>query len=325
MKRFLLNGAWHLNAGPANVNKAIIDNRDDSMGFTKSRNRILRKFESIFKCITYPIIVFSAYYPIHELWLAKFFHKRIIILAHGCAKYENKINNLNLPSIDLKKESKFFAAADIIVTVSAKYIEIIKHEYPNVSQKLKYCHNGIDIANTFFKHNNTSTSYKIAVSGGNRPIKRNYYVCKAIEKLILKGFNIELLVFGRLHKNGEKIDNFPFVKTFGQIDNKQYQEYLKTSDLFVLNSETESFGLALADAINCGCSLLISENVGAIEIINNLRYEDVIHNFSDIDEIAGKISHLLKVSNAEYIFNSIDSLECSKEKSYHRLKEICLG
>ena len=52
MKRFLLNGAWHLNAGPANVNKAIIDNRDDSMGFTKSRNRILRKFESIFKYIT---------------------------------------------------------------------------------------------------------------------------------------------------------------------------------------------------------------------------------------------------------------------------------
>ena len=199
MKKFHLVGFWRMNTGPQNVNRALIDNSDGSMDYAKHENKILRKIENIFKCIVYRTIVFSAYVPKIEFFIARLLRKRIIILAHGCLKMENEINKSGLSRERVTSEQKQFDAADLIVAVSKIHACRLCEVYPEIKNKIKYVNNGIDIAANFIEHENNQANdtYVIAVSGGNRYVKRNKSVCEAVQKLIHGGLNIHLESYGR--------------------------------------------------------------------------------------------------------------------------------
>ena len=68
--------------------------------------------------------------------------------------------------------------------------------------------------------------------------------------------------------------------------------------MFVQNSSFETFGLAPVEALACGCPILCSKEVGALELIDNMQSEDIIENYEDPDEIAGKIRYNLEHPNA---------------------------
>ena len=112
---------------------------------------------------------------------------------------------------------------------------------------------------------------EIAVSGGNRGIKNNEIVCQAVEKLNTEGVSCHVVIYGRKHPNSFDINKYPHAKHVGQLNKEKYYAMLDYADLFVLNSELEPFGLVVADAINCNCSLLISDRVGALSFENNPR------------------------------------------------------
>lgn len=83
-------------------------------------------------------------------------------------------------------------------------------------------------------------------------------------------------------------------------------------------------GLVVCDALNCGCALLMSDNVGATCIFNSLKEEDIIINNYNIGKIAYKIKYLLTESNFSRLFHSVDREKYSAKSAFLRLKEICL-
>lgn len=142
--------------------------------------------------------------------------------------------------------------------------------------------------------------------------------------LICEGMNITIKAFGIFYENGESILKYPFVTKMGQMDKDRYYAELRKTDLYVIASDTEPFGLVVGDGINCGCSMLLSKNIGALSIFDNLSCEDLLDNNHDIFEIANKIKHLLTCSNAKRLYESVNKERCSGRHAFLKLKDICL-
>ena len=315
-KRFFLLGDWRCNAGPSNVNRSIVLNSDKDMGYIRSSNKIIMRIERL-KWLFYPTILVSGSIPGFEIKIFKLFRKKIVYLMHGCLSYEAKINRLNTPEFVLRNERHILSTADTIICVSKTYSEWVKKEYPAYAHKIKFANNGITLNQRPLER---KEQYSIAVSGGNRLQKNNGIVCKALEKLNSLGYNCQMYVFGRIYENNDNL-SYPFVHYMGHLNKKEYYNTLDRISLFVLNSVLESFGLVVADALNCNCSLLMSKGVGALSIMSTTD-NDVIKDCYDVDEIASKILFLLQNPNYKSLYNSIDSEDASEKNSYLKLKQI---
>ena len=108
----------------------------------------------------------------------------------------------------------------------------------------------------------------------------------------------------------------------GQVASDQFVNELRECSVFVMNSRHESFGLSALDAIEAGCSLLLSTNCGIAEVMS-IQGSDVVKNCEDPIEVADKIEGLLRAPNSKRLFDSIDFDECSLTKTAETLRNYC--
>lgn len=85
---------------------------------------------------------------------------------------------------------------------------------------------------------------------------------------------------------------------------------LKYSDLFLLPSESESFGLAALEAMACKVPV-ISSNAGGLSEVNVQGETGFLSNIGDVDDMA---------KNAMYILSDESRLETFKQKAFDRAK-----
>ncbi len=100
------------------------------------------------------------------------------------------------------------------------------------------------------------------------------------------------------------------VKFLGKI--RDARHVLEIADLFLLPSETESFGLAALEAMALGVPV-ISSNTGGIPEVNLHGYSGLLSNVGDIDDMA---------KNALIILSTKESLEKYKENAIERAKQF---
>ena len=116
-----------------------------------------------------------------------------------------------------------------------------------------------------------------------------------------------------------KGDNIEFK---GLVSQEQLYKEMAQSELFVLNSTLESFGLSVFDALQCGCSVLVSNAAGALDILN-VTGHDVIYDSMDEDEIAEKIDYLLQNPNNYRLIKSLDFNKISYKAEVEKLEQFC--
>ena len=321
MKRIFLWGEYQGNSGVCNVNRAIIEASDRVLCYPKCKNPYLRKLEIILKVCCSDIVLLSGVCSPSALKVLRLLRKKMIYLMHGNVAYEQEINHSGRVQATLEAEMQNFEYAKKIVCVSKVYSEWVKKRYPQYANKICFVNNGVDIEP---REKKSKEPYSIAVGGGNRRIKNNDYVCQAVEKLNREQEKYKLYIFGYRYEGNEEIFNYPFVTYMGQMDEKEYYENLDKIKLFVVDSEVEPFGLVVADALNCRCSLLLSENVGAGSLMK-MTQTDMIQDIHNTDEIATKIKYLLEHENADRLLSSVDFQACSKKQAYINLKKVCEG
>ena len=73
---------------------------------------------------------------------------------------------------------------------------------------------------------------------------------------------------------------------------------LQISDVFMLPSETESFGLAALEAMAVGVPV-ISSNTGGIPEVNVDAFSGYLSNVGDIDQMASNALHVLDEAHLE--------------------------
>ena len=320
MAWFLLGGHFS-NGGPDNVNQALIKFADRKILYIKSNNKPVRVLEIFWKILISEGIVVSGVCAKRYYDFMKVFHKKFVYLMHGCMDFENEINRLHLTSDFIENEKNLLNDAKRIVCVSEVYSEWVKKRYPEYAGKITFVNNGVELEQ---REKKEKEPFSIAVGGGNRCIKNNYAVSMAVKKLNSEGIPCKLYIFGRKYPGNEEIEETDNIKYCGHLDKSPYYEKLDYISCFVMNSEVESFGLVAADALNCNCSLLMSQNIGAKSIMKTEKC-DIIQQPHDVDELVEKLKYVFGHPNSDRLYENIDVQACSGKSSFQKLNSIVVG
>ena len=137
---------------------------------------------------------------------------------------------------------------------------------------------------------------KILVHVSNfRPVKRVGDVVKIFNN-VRKDMPAKLLMIGDGPERQKTEDMAREMGIYGDIrflgKQEQISEILSISDLFLLPSETESFGLSALEAMACGVPV-ISSNAGGLPEINIQGETGFLSNVGDVDDMSRHALHML--------------------------------
>jgi N-acetyl-alpha-D-glucosaminyl L-malate synthase BshA len=107
-------------------------------------------------------------------------------------------------------------------------------------------------------------------------------------RLILIGDGPERSNIDRLCR---ELDTCSQIQSLGKVS--EPGSFLSIADLFVLPSETESFGLAALEAMAAGVPV-ISTNTGGLPEINKQGYSGFLSNVGDVEDMAKNALYILE-------------------------------
>ena len=321
--RIFLAGDAVTGTGPANVTRYYIENLPDGTLFQKRRSRIMRVPEIVIKTFRSDVVVYSGYSKqnILGLRLAKLLNKPSAYLMHGCVEHENAINLVPDETMN-SVERKTLELADLIIAVSKSFEDWLKENYPMHSGKIVHVSNGVDLS--LSKDATCERDPHMILSvGGGMPRKMIKYICLAVKKLREEyDPDLFLCVMGDKGADSSEIDSYDLVDDRGIVSFEESRRLYEKASVFVQNSCFETFGLAPVEALMCGCSVLCSRHVGALEMITELSDADVIERYDDPDEIAEKIKRLLTEPNGKRLISYINGESCSWKVRSETLTQV---
>jgi glycosyltransferase involved in cell wall biosynthesis len=152
--------------------------------------------------------------------------------------------------------------------------------YPQYEEKTFVAPSGIDENIVVKREWKEKEKTKVLTCGQFIKRKNIDKVIKACEKFD----NIELTVIGSGRQKLEKLSSKPIF--LGQIHHDKVLEKMRESDIFILPSEKETFGMVYLEAMASGCITVCSKNDGIAGII-----KDGINGFlsEDVEEVLNKI------------------------------------
>ena len=123
-------------------------------------------------------------------------------------------------------------------------------------------------------------------------------------------------------KIGEEIKQNECVEWIESLSHDKLLKEMENADVYIQNSLYETFGLAVIEALDAGCSLLLSNKMGCVELFENLNSNDVIYNSDDVNEIKEKLQAVLLKENNTRLRKAFRYDLISSENVSERLIQI---
>jgi len=185
--------------------------------------------------------------------------------------------------------------AHSVVVLSKNLAEIASKTEPKLHYKVIY--NGIDMS-VFRPMNVKKTDECIQLICVSRLLKRKgiQYLLYALSKLRYP--NLKLLIVGtgnygeELRRLTSKLDLSERVSFHNYCKNEDLPELYNRSDIFVLPSLTESFGLVFLEAMACGLPIIATRTGGIPEIVENGE-NGILVEPGEIDELKNALDRLI--------------------------------
>lgn len=210
------------------------------------------------------------------------------------------------------------------VTTVSEDLKLDTYKHFEIQKEIKVIPNFIDF-NRFslqpkdhFKRAIAPNNERILIHTSNfRKVKRTDDVIKTFQK-VQKVIPSKLLMVG---DGPERSANEQLCRALGICENVRFlgkqdavEEILSVSDLFLMPSESESFGLAALEAMACKVPI-ITTNAGGLPELNVNGFCGYMSNVGDIDDMA---------KNAILILQNDEKLKQFKENAYLRAKDFDL-
>ncbi len=324
--RYFIVGDHYSGTGPANATKSLISAMPSNTLYLKSRNKLLRALEIRSKIRSSKAVVFSGHSRQNIFGMKYAAEKGIpsVYIMHGAVAYENRINRVPDDGM-ASDEARMMKLADRILAVSAEFERWLKKNYPEYESKTGHLTNGVDWAGFYVNRTrlskDTGSGIHILSVGGGMPRKRINKICEAVSLLkVREGLDIILHVAGDRGADSDEIASYDFVCDHGLIDREEMKALYGRCRLFIQNSVFETFGLAPVEALLSGCDIIMSGCCGVKEIFGGFENADIISDPDDVNEIAEKISAVLKSGNNERLKEALDMRETGWEV---RAEELC--
>jgi N-acetyl-alpha-D-glucosaminyl L-malate synthase BshA len=194
------------------------------------------------------------------------------------------------------------------------------YEFFTIKKDIQVIYNFIDIQRfnkldkSHFRKIVAEENEKILIHVSNfRKVKRVIDVIRMFE-LVYKTIPSKLLLVG---DGPERVEAEEFCRTTGLCDQVKFlgkqeavEELFAVSDLFVLPSASESFGLAALEAMACGVPVISTNTGGLPELIQN-GYNGYMSDVGDVESMS---------KNAALILSSEDTLNEFKKNAYESSK-----
>jgi glycosyltransferase involved in cell wall biosynthesis len=202
-----------------------------------------------------------------------------------------KMEEFFAPDWIIEKEDREFNAADYVIVLSNAAKKSLVDAGIN-SEKIFINQCGVDLKN-FYPLVKQDKIFRIIYCGGVIPRKGVHYLVKAFSELKLP--NAELCIIGNrtysffvdfLHQYD--LSNVRFIDPVPQ--NELVKIYSQGS-MFILPSVADGFGMVVPQAMACGLPAVVSENVGASDIITD-GVDGFVIPIRDVEALKDKILRL---------------------------------
>ena len=311
--------------------------------------KFLLFFASIFRIIFYKLIYRVELVHIHMasygsfyrksiiISLCKMLHIKVVLHCHG-ACFEKFYDSVK----ESKKEyiKKTFAKTEKVIVLSESWKEFFKTIVDE--NKIAVLYNSVNVPNKIDRNdlNKVPTGLFLGRIGKR---KGAYDLIEAVKALKNEGITLKILMAGdgeiQKAKDIIKKENIEDrIEVLGWIDNKQKEEYLKSSDFYILPSYDEGMPMSVLEAMSYSLPVITTDVGGIPEIIQN-EENGILIKPGDSKEIAKTIKQLLndeklrqKISKNAYktIYNkfNLDNYINSLDKIYKKIKrkniKVCL-
>jgi glycosyltransferase involved in cell wall biosynthesis len=188
----------------------------------------------------------------------------------------------------------------------------------------------LNINRTFYTafdrfRNNT---INILTSGVLHPYRNYETQLEVIKELRNRNIDVHLNIIGSTELNNgyylkikhlieiKHLENY--VTICGQVDESTFQELHKNSDIFLFINIEQSWGLAVFEAMSCGLPVIVSNSVGATEILTD-GVNAIFAEPLDYKQIANQIISLMNDTHGYEKMATVSQLFCNEytwEKSY---------
>ena len=204
--------------------------------------------------------------------------------------------------IEILKESKQ------VIFISKSYKEklisnYIPKEYQDtINNKSLVVPNGVDdfwIKNINLRsYDNNKKEINLIYVGQMIKRKNIYRVIKCVDILRKKGYDVKLNTVGKgpEYKKVEKLVNKRYrniIKLYGHIEKNQLIEIYRQSDIFVMPSKRETFGLVYLEAITQGIPVIYTKDEGFDGYFEDGKVGYSTY-FNDTKDIANKIEKIIQ-------------------------------
>lgn len=252
--------------------------------------------------------------------------KPLIVHVHA-TEFDRSGENINQAVYDIEKTG--MEAADMVITVSNFTRNIVISRYGINPDKVQTIHNGIEpVDESALINSKKHLKQKVVTFLGRVTFQKgpDYFV-EVANKLIKRDKNIRFVMAGhgdmfnkmvRLVAKYRISSNFHFT---GFLKGDDVDKMLQMTDVYVMPSVSEPFGISPLEAIRSNVPVVISKQSGVSEVLRHAIKVD----FWDIDAMADAIHGLLKYKALSRMFinygkNEVDNLKW--DNAAFRVKEV---
>ncbi len=177
-------------------------------------------------------------------------------------------------------------------------------KYLNCDADVLYC--GVDKNQGLELHHfNSKESFNLLSTGVFFAYRNYETLISVVEKLTKKGIKIHLDIIGDTKFDEQYYQSIctlveekhlgNIVTIHGQVDENKYCELYNQADGFAFVNVDQSWGLAVFEAMSCGLPVIVSNSVGAVELLNNEKDCIILDPF-DTNAICDEIIRLMNDS-----------------------------
>ena len=220
--------------------------------------------------------------------------KPLVIHVHA-TDYDRIRGNVNPTVFGIEKDG--MNQADHIITVSEHTRRTVIEKYGISPDKVSTVHNAVEpLPEDYLKIEKTPRKEKIVTFLGRITMQKGpEYFVEAAAMVLKKVHNVRFVMAGggdmmekmiRLAARRGISDRFHFI---GFLRGKEVYEMYKNSDVFIMPSVSEPFGIAPLEAMQMGVPSIISKQSGCAEILSNVIKVD----YWDVNEMANAIYSII--------------------------------
>lgn len=220
--------------------------------------------------------------------------KPLVIHVHA-TEFDRSGENVNQLVYDLERQGML--AADRVITVSNLTRNIVINRYGIDSAKVVTVHNAVDFQSYKDMDVEKGVKEKVVTFLGRITYQKGpEYFIEAANKVLKAYPNVRFVMAGSgdlMNRSIRRVAKLRIATHFhftGFLKGQDVQKMFAQSDVYVMPSVSEPFGISPLEAMRSGVPTIISKQSGVAEVLKHALKVD----FWDVDALADAIYGLLK-------------------------------